>query len=723
MSARAARSIDWIPGICGICPGGCGVEIKLVDGKLDRIRPLKGHPQGIVCARGAHSKNIVYSPLRLKYPQMRVGEKGEGKFKRITWDEAFDRIAEKLLKIKADVGPEAVMTYVGRGGFDNSLIDPFAPPGINSSSAKSLLFPFGSPNNAGANSICNTSYTVTAGIPTFGISLAATHPDFADAKLIVVWGANPATDSPPANFGKILQAKRRGARIIVIDHRRSEMARAAHEWIPIRPGTDGALALGMINAVIEQDLFDREFVERWVLGFDELREYVRRFTPEEVERITKVPRQAVLDTARAIATARHATLSMYTGLEYTNSGVQNLRAVFSLYAITGNLDVPGGIVFHRHAKSPYRRTNIAPPADVKPIGYDKFPLFCDLTKSAQFMETPRAILEGDPYPIKALIVDGASILTCYPDPGLWRRCLAALDLLVVADRFKTADAQYADFVLPATTYYENSSYQKHHGFIQLRRRVIEPLGEARSDYHIFVELARRLGYGDLYPPNEEASIEFVLRDHPVGLERLREHPEGISFGKPEEYRKYEQGMLRADGQPGFPTPSGKVEIASSLLAKYGHDALPVYVEPLEGPLADPALAERFPLVLNTGARIQSTFRSQHLNIPALVKMQPEPHVMIHCDDALARGIVEGERVHVVTPRGRVAFTAKVTDGVIPGSVEVNVGGGGPQQAQAWREANANYLTDPDNRDPISGFPVLKALLCEVEKIKAFPNQT
>ncbi len=711
------RKNETVAGICGICPGACGVQIRLVDGKIDRILPLKGHPVSMVCVRGAYSKEVVYSPDRLKYPLVRAGAKGEGRFERTSWDAAFDGIAEKLLEVKAKYGPEAVMAYMGRGAFDRSLFDAFAAPGFTYyPPSNNVLFPFGSPNNAHVGSLCYTAYGLIASISTFGVEMAVTYPDFANAELIVVWGANPATDSPPKNLRAIAAAKKRGARVIVIDPCRSETARLAHQWIPVRSGTDGALALGMLNVLFEEELYDHDFTAQWVHGAEQLREYVKSFTPQTVERITGVASQTVIETARAIANAGRATLSMYTGLEYSNSGVQSLRAVWGLFAITGNLDVPGGIMFRRPGKKLFPSTNIEPPSNPKPIGYDRYPLFCEITKSAHFMEAPRAILNSDPYPVRALIIAGSSIITSYPDPDLWRCSLAALDLLVVTDRFMTADAQYADYILPATTGYENLGYQPYPGYIQLRQPVIEPIGEARSDYSIFAELARRLGYGELYPADEEALVKWALKGVPVSLDDLRQHREGIRFAKPvEEHRKYERGLLRADGQPGFPTPTGKIEIWSTLLDKFGHPALPIYVEPVEGPLGNPELAEKFPLILNTGARIQSAFRSQHLNIPGLLKLQPRPHVLINPLDARERGIVDGEIVDVVSPRGSVPFTAELTDAVQPGAVEVNVGGGSPIQAKAWRQANANYLTDPDNRDPISGFPVLKALLCDVRK--------
>jgi anaerobic selenocysteine-containing dehydrogenase len=250
----------------------------------------------------------------------------------------------------------------------------------------------------------------------------------------------------------------------------------------------------------------------------------------------------------------------------------------------------------------------------------------------------------------------------------------------------------------------------------MRQKVVEPIGEAKSGYTFLATLAKGLGYGHLFPATEEDRLAWAFESGPVSLEELKAHPEGVRFdaGK-QEYRKYARGLLRSDGEPGFDTPSGKVELVSSLLEKYGYDGLPAYVEPSEGPLRSPELFRKYPLVFNSGARLQSAFRSQHLNIPGLLKLQPKPQVLIHPVDAKARGIADDDKVWVESPRGRVGFWARVTNDVMTGQVEVNVGGGSPIHVEEWREANTNYLTDYENRDPISGFPVYKALLCEVRK--------
>ena len=708
---------ETMTGICGICPGGCGVSIKLVDGKIEKISPIKGHPVGVICIRGVHAKEIVYSDDRLKYPLLRVGERGEGKFQRISWDEALDRIADAFQKIKKEFGAEAVMTYFGRGSFDNNLTDVFGSRGLSVQGTSSFIFPFGSPNASGCSAVCYVSYGIFAAASTIGADMESTYPDFANTDLVLIWGANPPTDSPPDKVKKILDAKKRGAKVVVIDPMRSDMAKKADQWIGVRSGTDGALALSMMNVLINEGLYDKEFVQNWTVGFEELRDYVQQFPPEVAEGITRVPRETIVQTARSIARAKGASLVMYTGLEYTNSGVQNIRSVLSLWGITGNLDVPGGLVFRPRSKVRFPRIRLDPPRGAKAIGSDRYPLFCDLLKSAQFMEAPRAILNGDPYPVKALLIVGASLLTSLPNPELWKKCFRKLDFMATFDRFMTADGMYADIVLPATTNFENLGYQRYPGgYCQLRQRVIEPIGEARSGFLFLTQLAQRLGYGGLFPATEEERVGFAFKDGPVSVEDLKAHPEGIRYDASRlEYRKYARGLLRSDGKVGFNTPSGRLELVSSLLQKYGYDGLPVYVEPTEGPLGSPELYTRYRLVLNTGARLQSAFRSQHLNIPGLLKLQPKPQVLINPVDAGARGISDGNKVWVESPRGRVGVWARVTDDVLTGQVELNVGGGSPIHAEEWRDANANYVTDFDNRDPISGFPVFKALLCEVRK--------
>lgn len=719
-AGSAGRNVETRDTICGICPAGCWVTAELQDGVMTRVRPQRDHPLGMICKLGQHSPEIVYSEHRLGQPLRRTGPKGSYEFEPVSWDSAMEAIAGNLMRIREEHGPEAVGIYTGRGSFDLALCDVFQPRDTAVSSASSVLFPFGSPNTFGVGALCYVSYAMIAPHVTMGGMLINMDSDLEQAELVVIWGANPATDSPPLAHRLVLEAKQRGAEIVVIDPRRNGTAReSGAEWLAIRPGTDGALALGMINVLIEEDLYDEDFVENWTAGFKELDQYVQHFRPEVVEEITWIPAETIRTLARRIASARGASPVMYTGLEYSDSGVQAIRATMVLWALAGQLDVPGGRVFRmRENTFPINRDGLIANPDVKKaIGRDRFPVYSLYRGESHAISLPEAVLEGRPYPIRSLVIQGGSIITAWPRPQVWRSTLAGLDFLAVIDRQMTADAAYADIVLPATTGYENTSYMTYGSMFRIRERLIDPVGEARNDMEIMGELARRLGYGHLYPQSEEELLDYVLRGSGFSVDDVR--AAGGSVNAPSvmmQYKKWEKGLLRADGRPGFETPSGKFEIASSILEEYGYDALPVYTEPREGPIAAPELSGEFPLVFNSGARVTTDFRSQHHGIEGLLKEVPEPMVTINTEDAAERGIANGDDVIVATPRGRVRFRAFVTEDMARGAVDANMGGGGPVGPEAWQECNVNDLTDLQRYDPISGFPVYKALLCQVEPV-------
>ncbi len=709
-------------GICGICPAGCWVEVGLQDGRLVSIEPDQSHALGMICRRGRHAPEIVYSEHRLTHPMRRVGRKGTHEFERVGWDEAYDEIVANLERIKSESGPEAVAIYTGRGAFELSLCDMFQPAGIAVSSASNVLFQFGSPNTMGVGALCYVSFAMIAPHVTMGRMLVNMFTDIENAELILVWGANPATDSPPLDMHRLEAAARRGAEIVVIDPRRTETAhRTGATWVPVRPGTDGALALGMISVMLDEDLHDERFAERWCHGFGEFATYVQHFRPEVVESITGVSADTLRHLARRLTNATGACPVMYTGLEYSNSGIQAVRAVLTLFALAGHLDVPGGIgLAMRDSHFPINRSCNVPNPDVRrAVARDKFPIYSEYRGESHASGLVDSVLRGEPYRIRGLIVHGASLLTSWPETRLWRETLSKLDFVTCIDRQLTADAAYADIVLPATTMFEIDSYMVYGPIFRLREKLIEPVGEARNDYLIMAELARRLGYGEQFPQSEDEMIRFALDGSGYTLEDVL--AAGGWIKRPTtmtEYRKWEKGGLRSDGAPGFETPTGKFEIHSTILADYGYEPLPKYTEPTEGPLGSPDLARRFPLVFNSGARPQTDFRSQHHGIPGLLRDHPEPTVEINTADAAERGIEAGDLVAVTTPRGSVNFRAVVTDEIVRGAVECSMGGGTPVGPEAWQEWNVNLLTDLGNYDEISGFPVYKALLCEVAKVSA-----
>jgi cysteine desulfurase NifS len=505
--------------------------------------------------------------------------------------------------------------------------------------------------------------------------------------------------------------------VLAIDPRRNETAVASRaEWVAPRPGTDAALALSMIEVLIEEELYDEKFASEWTIGFDELAQYTQHFRPEAASGITGVPADTIRRMAREIANARGACPIMYSGLEYSDSGVQAIRAVLTLWALAGQLDVPGGLCIRmRENQFPINRDGMVPNPDVRrALGRDRFPIYSMYRGESHAIALPGSVLDGNPYRIRALMILGGSITTAWPNPELWKKTLDALDFLVCVDRYLTADAAFADLVLPATTMYEIDSYMVYGPMFALREKLVEPVGEARDDFHILAELARRLGYGHRYPQSDEERLRYVLGGSGYSLEDVRAAGGSVRVETAMmQYKKWEKGLLREHGKPGFATPSGKFEIASSILAEHGYDALPVYTEPREGPVAQPDLAERYPLVFNSGSRIFADFRSQHHGVKGLNERAPDPCVTLNTDDAAARGIEEGDWVWVETLRGRAKFRARVTDDIVRGAIDANMGGGGPLGPEAWQNCNVNELTDLERYDPISGFPVYKALLCEV----------
>ena len=714
------NKLEWKGGLCGICPAGCWVEVGLRGGRLTDIRQDTTHTLGMLCRRGQHAPEIVYSEHRLRYPMKRVGPKGSYKFKRITWDEAYDIIVANLNKIKEESGPEAVAIYTGRGAQELSLCDMFQPRGVAVSSASNVLFPFGSPNTMGVGALCYVSLHMIAPHVTMGRMQTNMFADIENAEMVVVWGTNPATDSPPIDMLRLEAAAQRGADIVVIDPRRTETAiRTGAQWVPVRPGTDGALALSMIEVTVEDDLYDEDFAENWCYGFGELAKCVQHFRPEVVETITGVPADTIRDLAHRIFNASGASLLMYTGLEYSSSGVQTARAVLTLFALADQLDVPGGIgLAMLNSEFPINRSCNQENPDVnRAVAREEFPVYSEYRGESHAIGLVNSVLKDEPYRIRGLLIHGASLLTSWPQTPIWRETLAKLDFLVCIDRQFTADAAYADIVLPATTMFENDSYMVYGPIFRLRERIIEPVGEARNDYLIMAKLAECLGYGYLFPQTEEGVLRSVLEGSGYSLEDVKEAGGWVKLPTPMmEYKKWQKGGLRQDGKPGFDTPTGKFEIWSTILEEYGYEPLPKYIEPTEGPLGSPGVAKKFPLVFNSGARPQTDFRSQHHGIKGLARDNPEPTVELNAEDAVERGIQSGDMVQVHTPRGRVPFRARVTNDIVKGAIECTFGGGTPVGPKPWQEWNVNELTDINNYDAISGFPVYKALLCDVVKI-------
>ncbi len=686
--------------LCGICSSGtthCGINAYVRNGRLVKVEGMKEHPanEGTLCIKGASSRQYVYNADRLKYPMKRVGERGSGQWQRISWEEALDRIAEKLRKIKATDGPESVIFFCGYVKWMRPYL-------------QRLAHLFGSPNFSTESSLCQSS-TVVATRLNYGDFGG---PDIQNSRCILSWSTNPFySNAPLTRF--LLDAKERGTKIINIDPRVSAWTEKADLHLQPRPGTDGALALSMIHTLIKEGLYDREFVDRWTVGFEELKEYVEPFSPEEVEKITWVPATKIREAARLYATTRPACMmtSACATTHHTN-GVQNHRAITLLVGLTGNFDVKGGNVIRPEG---YLYTSSGIPTNewkirrldlydsLSPrIGMENVPIWCHTWHESNSIFLPYQIRSGKPYPLKALIGFGANY-RMWPGSDFLKESLLKLDLLVFTDFFKTDTCQFGDILLPAATHFERSELKHWNArYLMLTQPVIEPLGEAWSDVKIIFELAKRLELGEQFWNGDfDASVDEIMAPSGITSKELRSHPSGRREQNvmPVEYKKYEK--------EGFATPSKKVEISSSILKEHGFEPLPKYEEPRYSPLSRPDLAKTYPLVLNTGSRFPMFLHSEMYNVPWCREHRPDPMLDMNPLDAEERGIRQEDWVSLETPRNRVTVRANLTEIVLPGVIHIGHG---------MKEADVNLLVEPDYIDPISGFPGFKSLLCEVKKI-------
>lgn len=693
---KSIKANSVIKSTCELCISGCGVLIY-----LSRNKPVKvaGDPEnpvnkGELCILGQASLEFLNHPDRLKYPLKRAGEKGEGKWRRINWDEALDTIASNLNETKEKYGVESVAFMQGGAkGYSDSFL-------------ARLANVFGSPNIASMSYICFHS-RLRGMLHTFGF-LAQPDYEYPPACMIM-WGANPiATHFPEGK--QVLNAVNSGSKLIVIDPAETALARKADTWIKPRPCSDLALALGMINVVVSEGLYDRDFVEKWTIGFDRLKEHVKDYTPEKVAAITWTSAEKITEVARLYASNKPAVLHSGNGEDNNVNNFQFSRAASILRAITGNIGIPGGEL------SP-------PPSLVEPGGSpglhqrDAVPLAKRAGRvgaeenvlpnyfSALPQKLIKAMLTSQPYPIRAAFVQGGSLLHTYSNTQEVCRALKSLDFLVVTDFFLTPTAELADIVLPAATYLEMDNI--HARSVTSVVQKVAQIGECRSDGEIINELAKRLGLGKYFWDNEMRMLEFLIKPSGLTFEEFRK----VGFiGGGKTYRDYEK--------KGFNTPSGKVELYSSQLEEWGFDPLPVFHEPPESPFSAPELVKEYPLVM-TNSKIHGYVHSQGRQIKSLRKIHPDPIVTMNKETAQNLGINDSDWVYIETKRGRIKQKAKLSLRIEPRMVILEHGWWFPEKDKdmhGWAESNLNILTD--NNPPYArelGSVTLRGIACKVYK--------
>ncbi|HEU4522343.1 MAG TPA: molybdopterin oxidoreductase family protein, partial [Thermoanaerobaculia bacterium] len=625
------------------CPDTCSMLVTVEDGRAVRMAGDPDHPitNGFLCTKVAKYLERTYHSERLLYPQIRTGVKGQGTFRRATWDEALGLIAEKLKGIiDSPHGPQAILpySYAGTMGL------------IHGSSMDRRFF-----HTIGA-SLLERTICASAGSEamkmTYGVSMGTDTESIGAAKLILLWGTNTLTSNPHL-WPFVRKAKANGARTICIDPLRTRTAAACDEHVPIRPGTDAAFALAMMHVLFRDGLFDRGYLEAMSIGWEELRERaLSDYPPERVAAICRVPAETIERIAREYGTTRPAFIRLNYGLQRHAGGGAAVRAIALLPAVTGSWDVPGGGA----------QLSTSGAFQMKTAALERHDLIRPGTRSINMSRLGEALTEIKSPPVQAIVVYNSNPAAVAPDRERVLRGFRREDLFtVVLEQFQTDTADYADVLLPATTQLEHEDLHKAYGHIYLmfNARAIEPLGEALPNSEIFRRLAAAM---KLEEPSLRESDETMMRQvlpDGISLDDLRANSwKRISVDSP--HLPYRRGTK-------LPTPSGKIEIASERWAARGGDRLPAYVPPRESEERDPDLVRRYPLALISPpahAFLNSTF----VNIVSLRRSAGEPTLEIHPDDALPRNIVEGEPVTILNDRGSFTAKAVITDRVRPGVV-------------------------------------------------------
>ena len=802
---KVLRTTTWSAGPG--CHGGCGVLAHIKDGKLVKIEGDPDHPwnQGRLCARVLAMTQYVDHPDRLRQPLKRVGERGEGKWEPIPWDEAFDLIEKKMDAIRKEHGPESMLFNAGTG----RDIYPWICM---------LAYAYGSPNvmfgltgNACYGPRLAAVNTVQGDFAVF--DAAQWFPDRYDdpryevPECMIVWGYNIHATCPDNLFGHwIVDLMKRGTQIISVDPRLSWFGSRAKYRLPLRPGSDPALAMGLLNVVINEDLYDHAFVEKWtnsphliredtgrllrendidkqgsranfvvwdqkyeetvvwdtaivdyrrnntspmITGqcpvkltdgrtvichtvWDAFCEEVNKYPLDQVEKITGVPADDIAVAARFYAKSKPAAIHWGVAVDMTPALTPLVQAISCLWAITGNLDIPGGNVIARMAfdVAPYALPGSEGAIRLKTkemdnprIGRDRYMPMNKFYWRAQTDLALEQIFTEKPYPIKGMWIQTAGIMQGLGmDPKQWREALKKLDFVVAVDLFHTPTTQYADVLLPATTFLEKDSFRSWWVPLQSINKLME-VPDCRSDMEINFELAKRFdpefGFENLHDLYDD-----ILKPSGMTFAELQEKgwaypPEG-SPSCP--YRRHEKGLLRPDKKAGFKTPTGKFELYATLREEWDTEPLPHHEEPPFTPASRPDLYKEYPLILSTGRRSPAFFHTEHRNIPWLRDIDPDPIVEIHPKTANEHGIGNGEWIWIENWMGRAKFKAKLTPVVPTWMIMAAHGWWFPEETPAepslfgvW-ESNINQLIPMNHQGKDGMGAPIKHSMCKIYKV-------
>ncbi len=733
------RGCAWSPPGCH--PTGCGIKTYVnSNGELVRVEGDENHPitNGRLCVRCLTIRDYVYNPDRVLYPMKRAREdRGKNKWERITWDEAYDTIAEKVKYFKDKYGAESILVMGGTGREGGPMLPAYAhaclgtPNACYTQSGYSCYIP----------RVAGTTYVMGATYPEMdyagGLPGRYDDPMFKLPELIVFWGKEPLPSNGDGLFGHAaIDMMRRGSKLMSIDPRVNWVSTRADWHLRLRPGTDAALGMAMLNVIIEEDLYDHDFVEKWCYGFEQLAERVKEMPAEKAAEICGLDANQIREAARVYAAAKPAQIAWGLAIDQKSNGVQAGHCIMALEAITGNIDVPGGQLIgdvNDGLELGFGWNNLGPELQSKILGIKEYPAYVGLVLNAQCDMVLDALEAGDDakyYPFKMGVFEDTNFLagTCAAQPKRWHDAMVKnLEWCFGIDVWMTPTIQATcEIFLPLSSTVEHDTVvYTHYGASPIMAGAVNKsitVGDCKGDCEIFYELGLRC-----MPINFEKYKDYYdfLADYRLAYKKsFEELREEVVHQKTEMcgYYKYESGRLRPDGMPGFNTPTGRVELYSTMFRQFGEDPLPYYEEPQLSPVSTPEKMEEYPFVLTTGARTYCYFHSEGKQIPYLREMNPDPLIEINPEDALKHGIADGQWVEVASPFGKCVLKAKVSQIVKPGVVHAQHGFWFPEKDpeepslyEVWR-SNINELIPHFMVGKLGFGAPFKCLICSVKPV-------
>lgn len=743
------RTCAWSPP--GDHPVGCGMFLHVKDGKLVKVEGDPDHPitHGRLCPRCIALDEVVYSEERLRHPMIRAKEdRGRDAWRQVSWDEAYDCIETKVRQIWEDYGAETIFTLTGTGR-ESTLYAPVYGPAVLNTCNGGSTYAFSGESCYGPRATI-TNYLLGAGYPE--MDWAQYFPDRYDdpryevPKYILIWGKDPLYSNPDGFFGHcVIDLMKRGSRLIVVDPRVTWLATRADYHLALRPGTDAAVGLAMLNVIIGEDLYDHEFVEKWCYGFDELSKYVKEFTPEWAEPITWVEADVIREASRAFANNAPSTALWGVALDQSKNSVQAGQAFLGIIAICGYFDVPGGITLQqptsfigkwRYEMGSTISEEMAEKHIVDPDG--KYKLFnLGAAMGGVQGDTLLNYLEGTldsfkevPYKLRMCWMIGTNPLACMADqPKRWYKALLDLDFIVAQDIFMTPSIMgLADVVLPLATFAEHDGivtphFGRNQHFVGAINKALDA-EDTKSDLEILIDMGKRLR-PEIWEGIDSVDDFFNSQMATVYDFNFDDLKNEVAHQLPYEYRKYETGGLRPDGEPGFDTMTGMIELKSVMFPYFEETEFPYYEEPEFSPVSQPKeVVDEYPLVYTTGGRNLSMFHSEHRQIPSMRALNPDPMVSINPETAKKYGIEAGDWVAVETMFGRCVQKAKVTQMV--GSKLVHLehawwfpeqDGEAPNLFGVW-DANANNLIPHESVGKTGYGAPYKNGICKIYKVES-----